>query len=112
MSQTHVATSPDVDPNADLTLFQQNMLLVLAQHEDFRDYGLAIKRDLEELYGQDINHGRLYPNLDDLVEKGLIVKGELDRRTNYYELSLAGRELLEEDAQRRARIVNRFKDDL
>jgi len=49
----------------DLTAFQQNILAILA--EEAR-YGLAIKRELENYYGTEVNHGRLYPNLDDLVE--------------------------------------------
>ena len=53
-------------------------------------YGLAIKRELEAYYGSEVNHGRLYPNLDDLVEDGLVEKSELDKRTNQYELTEAG----------------------
>jgi DNA-binding PadR family transcriptional regulator len=37
----------------------------------------------------------LYPNLDTLVEKGLVNKGELDRRTKFYELTKRGRRELE-----------------
>jgi len=47
-------------------------------------HGLAIKEELDAYYEQEINHGRLYPNLDDLVNKGLLEKGELDKRTNVY----------------------------
>ena len=53
-------------------------------------YGLAIKRELEAYYVDDVNHGQLYPNLDELVELGLIAKAELDGRTNEYELTEAG----------------------
>ncbi|MFB6155190.1 MAG: PadR family transcriptional regulator, partial [Haloferacaceae archaeon] len=45
-----------------------------------------------------IHHGRLYPNLDTLVEKGLVEKGQRDRRTNYYTLTRRGRR--EIDARR------------
>jgi DNA-binding PadR family transcriptional regulator len=55
-------------------------------------YGLAIKRELESYYGTEVNHGRLYPNLDDLVEMDLVGKSELDKRTNQYELTELGRE--------------------
>ena len=72
---------------ADLTAFQQNILVVLA--EEAR-YGLAIKRSLEEYYDAEVNHGRLYPNLDDLVEMGLVEKSELDKRTNQYALTEEG----------------------
>jgi len=77
----------DLGKVRDLTAFQQNILAILA--EEAR-YGLAIKRELENYYGTEVNHGRLYPNLDDLVEDGLVEKSELDKRTNEYELTDAG----------------------
>lgn len=52
-------------------------------------YGLAIKRELEDYYGSEVNHGRLHPNLDDLVEKSA-----RDKRTNEYALSEAGHDAL------------------
>ena len=81
MSEAQPETRTDV---RDLTAFQKNILTVLG--EEAR-YGLAIKRELEEYYGQEVNHGRLYPNLDDLVNKGLVEKSELDKRTNEYALT-------------------------
>ncbi|WP_336345447.1 PadR family transcriptional regulator [Halalkalicoccus ordinarius] len=68
----------------DLTAFQHNILVILAEEPM---YGLAIKRELESYYETEVNHGRLYPNLDDLVERGLVEKSELDKRTNQYELT-------------------------
>ena len=68
----------------DLTAFQQNILVILSEEPM---YGLAIKSHLETYYGTEVNHGRLYPNLDDLVEMGLVEKSELDKRTNQYELT-------------------------
>jgi len=76
---------------SDLTAFQQNILTILAEEPM---YGLAIKRELEAYYGSEVNHGRLYPNLDDLVEDGLVEKSELDKRTNQYELTDAGHEVV------------------
>ena len=76
---------------SELTAFQRNILTILA--EEAR-YGLAIKRELEEYYGTEVNHGRLYPNLDDLVELGLVEKSELDKRTNQYELTEEGVDVL------------------
>src|SRR6056297_3653334 len=73
----------------DLTAFQQNILVILAEEPM---YGLAIKRHLEGYYDTEVNHGRLYPNLDDLVEMGLVEKSELDKRTNQYELTDDGLE--------------------
>ena len=72
---------------AELTAFQQNILAILSEEPM---YGLAIKRELESYYDSEVNHGRLYPNLDDLVEDGLVEKSELDKRTNQYELTEAG----------------------
>ncbi|MBV0923132.1 PadR family transcriptional regulator [Halomicroarcula limicola] len=72
----------------DLTGFQRDLLYVIAGLEE--PHGLAIKDELEDYYESEVNHGRLYPNLDTLVEKGLIEKGELDRRTNFYTLTRRG----------------------
>ena len=75
----------------DLTAFQQNILTILSEEPR---YGLAIKRELEAYYGTEVNHGRLYPNLDDLVEMGYVEKSELDKRTNQYELTDAGHDVV------------------
>jgi len=55
-----------------------------------RTAGLAIKDELENYYEKEIHHGRLYPNLDTLVDKGIVEKGQRDRRTNYYTLTQRG----------------------
>ena len=73
----------------ELTAFQQNILVILGEEPR---YGLAIKRELEDYYDDEVNHGRLYPNLDDLVEMGLVEKSELDKRTNQYALTDEGYE--------------------
>ena len=72
----------------DLTAFQRDLLYVIAGMD--RPYGLEIKKALDKYYEKEIQHGQLYPNLDTLVEKGLVEKGELDRRTNYYNLTRRG----------------------
>lgn len=76
----------------ELTGFQRDLLTVIAGLD--KPSGQDVKEELQEHVG-DINHGRLYPNLDAVVEEGLVEKGEIDRRTNYYELSEKGREALE-----------------
>jgi len=88
MSEAQTST-PDPGIARELTTFQQNILAILA--EEAR-YGLAIKRELESYYDSEVNHGRLYPNLDDLVEMGLVEKSELDKRTNEYALTDDGLE--------------------
>lgn len=72
----------------DLTGFQRDLLYTIAGL--YEPHGLAIKEELEDYYEKEIHHGRLYPNLDTLIEKGLVEKGERDRRTNYYTLTRRG----------------------
>ncbi|NHN40512.1 helix-turn-helix transcriptional regulator [Halorubellus sp. JP-L1] len=94
-ADTRGGADPGPSPTgADLTKFQTRILLVL--HED-PDYGLGIKRALEEYYGKEVNHGRLYPNLDQLVDADLLEKSELDRRTNQYELTTRGYGVIEDE---------------
>ncbi|MFC3478943.1 PadR family transcriptional regulator [Halobacterium litoreum] len=66
----------------DLTGFQRDLLVVAAGLDE--PNGLDIKSELESYYTSEINHGRLYPNLDTLVDKGLVEKGQQDERTNQY----------------------------
>jgi DNA-binding PadR family transcriptional regulator len=77
----------------DLTGFQRDCIYVIAGLDEPK--GLAIKDELDEYYGSEINHGRLYPNLDTLVDKGLIEKGKIDDRTNSYSLTRRGRREIE-----------------
>lgn len=77
----------------DLTSFQRDLLYTAAGLNE--PHGLAIKEELEEYYDKEIHHGRLYPNLDTLVNKGLIEKGQKDRRTNVYTLTKRGQRELD-----------------
>lgn len=80
-----------------LSAFQRDVLYVLAGLEN--PYGLAVKSELEAYYENDVNHGRLYPNLDELADRGYVEKGEIDRRTNSYELTDEGWQLLADRRQ-------------
>jgi len=82
---------PSDIPGSDLTAFQHQILIILGGQAR---YGLAIKRQLEAYYGEEVHHGRLYPNLDDLVERGLVEKSELDKRTNQYALTSDGGDVI------------------
>lgn len=77
----------------DLTGFQRDLLYVVAGLN--KPHGLAIKEALEEYYEAEIHHGRLYPNLDTLVDKGLVKKGTIDKRTNSYSITKRGQRELE-----------------
>ncbi|TYL37419.1 PadR family transcriptional regulator [Natronococcus pandeyae] len=78
----------------DLTGFQRDLLYVIAGAD--QPSGQDIKDEIEQYYSSEINHGRLYPNLDTVVNKDLVEKGQLDRRTNYYDINDAGQTAIEE----------------
>lgn len=73
----------------DLTGFQRDLLYVISGLDT--PHGLAIKDELERYYETEIHHGRLYPNLDALVDKGLVDKGKKDKRTNVYSVTDRGK---------------------
>lgn len=89
----------------ELTGFQRDLLFVIADLGPVK--GTKIKAALEDYYTTEINHGRLYPNLDTLVESGLATKDRRDRRTNEYGLTARGRALLE---SRREWEADRFEE--
>lgn len=69
----------------DLTGFQRDLLLIISGLNEPK--GLDINEKVEQYYESEIRHGRLYPNLDTLVNKGLVKKGQHDLRTNKYVLT-------------------------
>lgn len=71
-----------------LRAIKRDLLVVLDRNGS--QYGLEIKRTLDEQRIDEISIGRLYPNLDELVEAGLIEKGQLTKRANCYQLSEHG----------------------
>ncbi|WP_228434578.1 PadR family transcriptional regulator [Natrarchaeobaculum aegyptiacum] len=81
----------------DLTGFQRDILEAISRLE--RDgekcHGLGIRDVLERQY-EEVHHGRLYPNLDRLVNCGFVEKRVLDKRTNEYTLTDEGRAVLRE----------------
>ena len=68
----------------DLNAFQVHLLCVIYRLGPAE--GVDLQEALEDLYPEPINHGRLYPGLDRLVEKGLISKQTKasDKRRNAY----------------------------
>nr|WP_136718463.1 PadR family transcriptional regulator [Halorientalis salina] len=94
----------------DLLTFEKEILYAIAELEvsSQESYGLGIKRELEAVLDEDINHGRLYPNLDNLVSKGLIEKSELDKRTNLYHLTNTGKDLIQDYDDRLSDIANKI----
>ena len=87
---------------AHLTGFRREILAAIAalEAEPGQVYGQAIKGRLEERLGEEVLHGRLYPNLDELVECGLVEKSAIDDRSNRYLLADGVREQLAEEGWR------------
>ncbi len=81
----------------ELTGFQRDLLYCIAAIDD--PYGLNIKRELEEYLSIEVNHGRLYPNLDQLVEEGFLSKEQKDKRTNQYPLTPLAEDLIADRRQ-------------
>lgn len=107
VAQSDVQNGSDKDTatshEPDLTAFQEQCLIAIARHHKGNGYypkGKAIKGRLEQFYTTDVNHGRLYPNLDDLQKRGLVEKHERDRRTNEYHLTTSGKSILEDRLER------------
>lgn len=76
----------------DMTGFQRDLLFVIAGLGE--PNGQEIGAELEASQDREVLHGRLYGNLDRLVEEGLIAKGERDGRTNRYTMTEAGEEAI------------------
>lgn len=106
---TETQESPQDHAHADLSDFQQQVLIEIGNLQaanSSEPYGLAIKERLEAYYGETVNHGRLYPNLDRLAEGGYLEKGQIDRRTNRYRLTEAGRDALVAGLDRRSAVLH------
>ncbi|ELY62057.1 PadR family transcriptional regulator [Natronococcus jeotgali DSM 18795] len=82
----------------DLTGFQRDLLYVITGAD--QPSGQDIKDEIESYYSSEINHGRLYPNLDTLVNKELVEKGELDRRTPFRSAVSGNHSTLTSDSER------------
>ena len=98
---------PDVDWTS-LSGFQRDLLLSIKwiEEEEGAPSGSKVKSDVSDRYGSSINHGRLYQNLDDLVETGLVEKSFHDGRTNAYRLTSDGHRLLHDAAHTLANTCN------
>lgn len=76
----------------DLTAFQRDALIVLHGLETAT--GVEIQSELDAYYDEEISGGRLYPSLNELVDRQFIRKATEDGRTNRYSLTETGARLL------------------
>jgi len=96
---TEARTNTNAPPNkkpVDLSKFQLRVLAVL-NDADEAPKGVTIKTRLQACYYDEVNRGRLYPNLNELVAAGLVSKGTKDKRTNAYDVTDAGCDALESE---------------
>ncbi|WP_018258836.1 PadR family transcriptional regulator [Halomicrobium katesii] len=91
-----------------LTAFQRDLLTAIAAVDD-EPYGLALKAYLDERYPDPINHSRLYQNLDELDDAGLVTveRQASDKRTNAYRLTDTGRRQLQCQADTLVQVCDR-----
>ncbi|MFC4550091.1 MULTISPECIES: helix-turn-helix transcriptional regulator [Halorussus] len=101
--QSRVATDGGIQ-FTDLHAFERDLLYAVRtlEREDEPPKGLAVKEHLEPDYRDRIHHSRLYQNLNGLVDRGLLAKGEKDGRTSEYETTDEGRHLVDRRAKRLA----------
>ncbi|WP_114578428.1 PadR family transcriptional regulator [Saliphagus sp. LR7] len=77
-----------------LTEFQRDLLYIITGSD--QPSGQDVSDEITDYYDEEVNNGRLYPNLDTLAEMNLITRGEQDGRTNYYEITDTGLEVIHE----------------
>lgn len=75
----------------DLSSFKRDLLVVVAGLDG--PEGTEIIIELEQYYPEEITAGRVYPQLTDLVEKGLINKQDQGRSNKYWLTDRGVREL-------------------
>ena len=81
----------------DLNSSKRDLLVEIYQMD--HPSGQAIRHRMQAEHGEDVTTTRLYSNLNDLVDHGLLDKGEQDLRTNYYEVTNDGQRLVEDTAR-------------
>ena len=81
----------------DLNSSKRDLLVEIYQMD--QPSGQDIRHRMKAEHNEDVDHGRLYPNLDDLVDYGLIYKGEQNLRSNCYQITNDGRRLVEDTAR-------------
>lgn len=80
-----------------LSAFQRDLLFVVRGLSD--PCGKEVKNELEETQDRHLLAGRVYSNLDDLVEDGFVDKGKIDGRTNRYSITPKGEQRIRERYQ-------------
>ncbi|MFC5365694.1 helix-turn-helix transcriptional regulator [Salinirubrum litoreum] len=98
----------------DLSGFQRDCLEAIATLDERPGHpptGVRLIEFLGASYDAAVNRSRVYQNLDRLVADDLVVKGDIDRRTNGYSLSPTGRRVLDAGASALADAVDGDRRD-
>lgn len=93
-----------VNPMVELTGFKRDLLFGLAWFESEGEmdldgfvFGQSLCDLIEEQYGSEVHNGRLYPNLSDLKQDGLVEHSQPHGyNDDLYRLTDRGREVVEE----------------
>lgn len=88
----------------ELTGFQRDILFVLGGLG--ASQGAQLKRELERSRYSSILPGRLYHNLDVLVDRSLVLKRDGAGRANEYQLTPEGRSSIREHSEWQRRYVD------
>ena len=93
---THDELHRPPDQWYDCTGFQRDLLLGIATHArlDEDAYGANLHRWLEARYPNNVNRSRVYTNLGDLDDAGLVTRRPINDRKTAYELTDTGRACL------------------
>ncbi|MFD1588502.1 PadR family transcriptional regulator [Halorientalis brevis] len=79
-----------------LSAIQRDILQTIRRLDASQDClsGMEIGRGLKRLRDKSISNGSLYPALGELVDQDLIVKRDIEGKSNRYELTADGEQLL------------------
>jgi len=91
------------EPLQDLTAFQRDLLTVVAALE--APNGQDVQKKLATYYDGTLNSGRLYPNLNELADRGLVEKTKKSRTENSYAVTDAGSDALASDLEWRVGLL-------
>lgn len=72
-----------------LSALQWDLLWTLSKRGSSK--GIAVRQGIVDYYGEEVPYSEVYPNLDALVDLGLVVKRTNGGHTNEYELTEKGR---------------------
>ncbi|MFC6965162.1 PadR family transcriptional regulator [Halocatena marina] len=82
----------ETHPCPEFGTFERDLLAILACEGP--QYGLELKRTVEERWEITLSRSRLYKTVNALIERGLVEKGELTGRASHYAITESGERLL------------------